>query len=1088
MRRPHTISLASDERGRIPFALIGVLLLVSSITLVGALEARPTPQPDVDPSIAMDRTNAAIQTALRDATRRATDDAARNPVYKPANNSYGALLNASTHDQQFENYLRLLIYLEVQDALENAGQDIRGTQTVVSVPQATNASTLENGMNQTTLVRPSSGLLEVTIENVTTTVYRDESEIASQTNAYSVTIPTPIFELQSRTDEYEAALNTNVLDGSGFGRQFSGRLYPIAWVRGYAQYGGMPVSEVISNRHVEVTANSAAFATQEAVFGSKDPDGSDAMRQAWLCLAATDADELYGGYNDGDSPRIDSDDVCDNLQYVYGDQVGGDPPDAPSLQDIAGHAPGMDEDLTVAVSESAYVPMRHLFDDQHTHGLPNAFDRVYTVDVASSVDVTEATTRNRPTPPDEGDYWERYWISEPEYLETTVEYANVTAHGEESAYYTYDATVVNEFERKASWNDTRTDSRERIVTNASTWHEFDVHIRLYEDSHSPHSLVRNTEQYGIKTKYNSTDIGVYSSDFSDVPDKAAAEFVGGRTTQYFGDMLGETAWGITSAAEFEAALDIPDTERIDADYEYGKLEADVVEDLVDLQPELAAIEVTFERHEMIKGPDESGPVEELLGIVEAERDAMLERSSPYEDPAEKAHYEARLGYYELLIEDLERVADAHNEVMTGLDDELTDVNSALSDATQYMQEAMSASDPEPGQIDDVPLLDDLEYEISGSPSYLVTENVSATDVPAVDGNETFVPMSTKNSNFFSIPYDTVMTGILSRIPKLNMGDEEERIPMQTAGETLRAAMLAEELGADVGDDVADLEGEVADSIDMIGFYVWSNVYNELDIGNDPGIFEPHYMKEALEEWPTIDQQAVAIGKGEATDAIVEEIIETYKDEYPDEYKNRNEVWEAKIESVARPIVIETIGEQTVDIESTIEDLDANIRDEVSEITDNVIEERLRQAEIVGEDGEIEISDEAEWLTGDAPKRVPAGIPLLPLPGYWIATGNVWDVNVLAAYTRFEVSTNSGSPTTFTETTYVREQTNITKQINGDEIELGHNTKIGFETRTVVVIIVPPGGQGVGDRTGTRDQCTLSWPEIGYVAKIDVNGC
>ncbi|WP_254809159.1 DUF7286 family protein [Natronosalvus amylolyticus] len=1086
MTQPHTISLASDDRARIPFALIGILLLVSSITLVGALEARPTPQPDVDPSIAMDRTNAAIQTALRDATRRATDDAARNPVYKPANNSYGALLNASTHDQQFENYLRLLIYLEVQDALENVGQDIRGTQTVVSVPQATNASTLEDGMNQTTLVRPSSGLLEVTIENVTTTVYRDESEIASQTNAYSVTIPTPIFELQSRTDEYEAALNTNVLDGSGFGRQFSGRLYPIAWVRGYAQYGGMPVSEVISNRHVEVTANSASFATQEAVFGSKDPDGSDAMRQAWLCLAATDADELYGGYNDGDSPRIDSDDVCDNLQYVYGDQVGGDPPDAPSLQDIAGHAPGMDEDLTVAVSESAYVPMRHLFDDQHTHGLPNAFERVYTVDVASSVDVTEATTRNRPTPPDEGDYWERYWISEPEYLETTVEYANVTAHGEESAYYTYDATVVNEFERKASWNDTRTDSRERIVTNASTWHEFDVHIRLYEDSHSPHSLVRNTEQYGIKTKYNSTDIGVYSSDFSDVPDKAAAEFVGGRTTQYFGDMLGETAWGITSAAEFEAALDIPDTERIDADYEYGKLEADVVEDLVDLQPELAAIEVTFERHEMIKGPDESGPVEELLEIVEAERDAMLERSSPYEDPAEKAHYEARLGYYELLIEDLERVADAHNEVMTGLDDELADANSALSDATQYMQEAMSASDPQPGQMDDVPLLDDLEYEISGSPSYLVTENVTATDVPAVDGTETFVPMSTKNSNFFSIPYDTVMTGILSRIPKLNMGDEEERIPMHTAGETLRAAMLAEELGADVGNEIDDLESSINTSMYILSIDIKEDVQRELNINHHTGLQENIF--DELKKGDSVDQRAIALGNGEATEPITDLIVSTLADENPRNYDNRQTAWDAKVRAIARPAVNNQISDRTVSVENSIEDLDMDIRSEIGNVTDDVLRERLEQAEMIDDDGDLIITDEMDWLEGDSPNQIPAGIPLLPMPGYWIATGNVWDVRINSQYTRFEVTANVESPTSTTGTTFVREEKNITIELDGDVHTLGSNEPIAFNSRTVVVIVVPPGGRGVGDRTGERVRCSEGWPESGYVSQNGSHTC
>jgi len=102
-RPPRTIRLAADDRARVPFALIGVFLFVTSVTVVGVLEARPSPETDVDTSVAMDRTAAATQTAIRDATLEATHQAAREPIIDPAQTPYGDLVNAQVQMTRFSS-------------------------------------------------------------------------------------------------------------------------------------------------------------------------------------------------------------------------------------------------------------------------------------------------------------------------------------------------------------------------------------------------------------------------------------------------------------------------------------------------------------------------------------------------------------------------------------------------------------------------------------------------------------------------------------------------------------------------------------------------------------------------------------------------------------------------------------------------------------------------------------------------------------------------------------------------------------------------------------------------------------------------
>jgi hypothetical protein len=114
-----------------------------------------------------------------------------------------------------------------------------------------------------------------------------------------------------------------------------------------------------------------------------------------------------------------------------------------------------------------------------------------------------------------------------------------------------------------------------------------------------------------------------------------------------------------------------------------------------------------------------------------------------------------------------------------------------------------------------------------------------------------------------------------------------------------------------------------------------------------------------------------------------------------------------------------------------------------------------------------------WF-GEVLGSVPAGLPVSPVPGYWYATVNVWTVEVSGQYARFAVSAPQGPPGEAVR--YVREDAAVRMDADGDgEAELlGRTAPVAFETGTTVVVVVPPGPPGVGDRGGNRDETSPGW--------------
>jgi hypothetical protein len=101
-----------------------------------------------------------------------------------------------------------------------------------------------------------------------------------------------------------------------------------------------------------------------------------------------------------------------------------------------------------------------------------------------------------------------------------------------------------------------------------------------------------------------------------------------------------------------------------------------------------------------------------------------------------------------------------------------------------------------------------------------------------------------------------------------------------------------------------------------------------------------------------------------------------------------------------------------------------------------------------------------------------------MPSAWYATANAWTVSVEGEYERFTVSTRRAAPGRESDGTveYVREADVVAADIDTDGIDerLGRNEPVAFSARTGVVIVVPPGGTGVGDVDGQAIETTRGW--------------
>ena len=274
-----------DQRGRVPFAVIGALLLITSAVLGAGIAGRPaTSGYDAGPALAASWT--ATHAATERAVLRASVAAARNPVLEAADTPYGRALNAS---DPFYDALRLRVYLAVADALPESAVTLDGVTATASLPEIDSPADARAAIDRVSLAGVANGTsLRVRIAGVRVVATRARAVVESHERSITVTAPTPIIAVHRRVGLFAERLDRSVTDGPGLARRATVSLTALAETRGLAQYGGAPISNVVGNRHVALATNRGVLSLERATLGSADRLGVSATRRAAVTVAGRD--------------------------------------------------------------------------------------------------------------------------------------------------------------------------------------------------------------------------------------------------------------------------------------------------------------------------------------------------------------------------------------------------------------------------------------------------------------------------------------------------------------------------------------------------------------------------------------------------------------------------------------------------------------------------------------------------------------------------------------------------------------------------------------------------------------------------------
>lgn len=289
--------LRSDTRGRVPFALVGVVLLVSSAAYTGVLATHDPVNSRTPGERALATATTSTHAAIEQAALNASQTAAGTPLTKPADTPMGRVLKGS---DPFERYLRLLIYVQSRRALSNVSARAGGVTVEPALPPVRSPQDARDAINRTQVERVADGQrLRVTIRDVAFTLTENGASIGSHDETITVVVASPVLALHDRTSTYDDRLDTGPIEGPGLGRRLTARLWLIAQARGMAQYGKAPIANVLANRHVELQTNAAAVALQQDAFGSADDGSTRAVR--WATARVGVHDVLAGASNAQDS-------------------------------------------------------------------------------------------------------------------------------------------------------------------------------------------------------------------------------------------------------------------------------------------------------------------------------------------------------------------------------------------------------------------------------------------------------------------------------------------------------------------------------------------------------------------------------------------------------------------------------------------------------------------------------------------------------------------------------------------------------------------------------------------------------------------
>ncbi|GAB3702695.1 hypothetical protein GCM10028858_19090 [Halorubrum pallidum] len=1041
-----------DERARVPFALIGVLLLVSSSAYAAGVADQGLIAEDRSVERAVERAETDATAALRTAARETAHAVAAEPVTAPSDADGGA--GAAVRDgSAFEDAFRIRLAIAGDAALSNVTADVGAVTANASLPPVDEVNDLISARERVRIAPVANGTaVRVTFEAVTTTANRNGRTVVEETTDRTVVVAVPTLAAHERTERFEARLDRGPVEGPGLGRQVTASLYATTWARGYGQYGGAPIENVLANRHVELSTNAGIVRVQRDVFGASDPAARGGVARATARTGVVDLLEPTGvdesAWTDSvlSAPTPETDRTSESERAVYDPERDSEA-----------------ERTSVTVGHAADVGAVTVHDD-----VGAIADRTYRVTAALRTSTTQTVDGGRLDPP-RPDFGEDWVLDEIDHDERTpvVSGSSVprgtptgtTEPGESRSFGRATRAVSVDRTAKARWERTVVhEGADGTITGVST-----RKTTTYD---------RTTDRYRVRV-----DVTGRHAPTDGAPDRPAATFgSGGRTDgpdlrdapgAARSDLDVDTDGGVDRVAR--AAVEDGSVRR-STTVHGDRSDADralIANDVSALSERVRDIETSASMEAAAVG--EAEPYADLADAVRDRRGDLIDAPETYDGSVDRARTAARAAFVDAVVEELESAAADREAATTGFFDR---VNGAFDGPPvgDVIASREAARDPGTHVVAEGGPGGPVTFAPTGSPGYLPRTAVDGADVPGLNGTTTR-PLAVRNINYVTVPYGDVSAGIVDRL--IGTGDT---VRIETAGRALRLAddVLAEGDDPDLRADRDVLAGRVDESLRAIDLELAAALRTQtsLTAAQRRGV-----LARVSDRYDSVGDRAVAVGDG------------TYPDRVATEAAAIGSLSEAAETGLAARLRVETrtaAGRDAVRIPARfVEGPTDGARLLLRDRMEKSIEAEMaaagdRAAEAVREKAVEEYGEEAVEKWEPKPvRRVGAGLPVAPVPGYWVATVNAWRVQIRGEYPRFALRADVGTPGSRFE--YVREEGTVAVDVGGTSVSIGKTEPVRFETSTVVVVAVPAGPPGVGDVDGVRDETSSGWPCPGPMA-------
>jgi hypothetical protein len=814
--------LADDRRARVPFALVGVLLLVGASTYAATVARHGPVRAERHVDVAMERTTAQTTAVMRSAVAAAARAAAAEPVTAPAETPSGQVLDDR---RPFRDALRLRIYLALRDRLPATRYERSDVTAVASLPTATTPTELASALERIRISGVENGtVLRVTVRNLSVTARRDGRVVATDRRSRTVAVSTPVLALHDRATRFETRLNRRPLEGPGLGRRLTARLSPVAWARGYAQYGGLPITDVVSTRHVETATNGAVLETQRSVFGRSDPAARRGTRRAMLELGVRDLTAATGT----GGPWV---------RRVLPGPTSGENASVALPSRRATSAPSPERPIAVDVGPIAGRSLTGLrtATNRSNRSLTTVLQDAYRVETRLHTSRRRTYAEPRPERPDPGEGWSLAdrSVSMDATVESSTESAPAAAP-DERRFAAFTRLVV--LDRQVHWTWERGNE---TLTETATWRErYRVGVSVAGE-YAPSGPAPDRPTRPRFEPGGPLD----GPNLADVPETATTRLVdrqGGRDAVAV-DVAND------SLARTEAVV-------------YGdrppELRSWVLARLAPVRSRLSNASVAVPAGQIATFT--TNPPATLADDLRRRRSSLLDPPARYRGVADRARVAARAALIEEAVTRLERRARTHRRARQAFDGVLERAGidspetlsrlSRLRDVAPPGRRPSLPGSPPGGPVSPVP---------DGSPAYLTVASVGHDRAAAVPPSRPYHPLSARNVNLFTAPYGDAADAVAA-----GGGDPPTGARLRTAARTLLAAESTTD-GTGNG-STRDLRRSVSASVDAVRQRTRRVVRDETPLDRSAARTA---VADGVDRWDAPARRALAAANGSLARAV-----------------------------------------------------------------------------------------------------------------------------------------------------------------------------------------------------------------------------